>query len=198
MRRLSAFAIALVLLFAVGGAFVWSGIYDIGADAPHWRVVERLIATLRQRSIETRANGIAVPDLGDPKRIAQGAEHYAGMCTGCHLAPGMSSTEVRAGLYPQPPALAEIAPLPPATAFWIIKHGIKMTAMPAWGTTHDDDAIWNLVAFVRKLPGMTPEDYRALTDAVSGGGEHEEHEHEHHHHDAAAGEPHGEDARSGR
>ena len=47
-------------------------------------------------------------------------------------------------------------------AFWIIKHGIKMSAMPAWGKTLDDEAIWDVVAFVRKMPNLTPEDYRQL------------------------------------
>jgi mono/diheme cytochrome c family protein len=46
--------------------------------------------------------------------------------------------------------------------FWIIKHGIKMTAMPAWGATHSDAQIWNIVAFFQAMPGMTPEIYKAL------------------------------------
>jgi mono/diheme cytochrome c family protein len=49
-------------------------------------------------------------------------------------------------------------------AFWIIKHGIKMSAMPAWGKTLDDTAIWELVAFVRKMPEMTPETYAELSN----------------------------------
>ena len=51
----------------------------------------------------------------------------------------------------------------PAETFWIIKHGIKMTAMPAWGKTHDDRLIWDMVAFVRKLPGLSPAQYQAIT-----------------------------------
>jgi mono/diheme cytochrome c family protein len=47
-------------------------------------------------------------------------------------------------------------------AFWIIKHGIKMSAMPAWGRTLEDGEIWDLVAFVRKPPSMSPEAYRRL------------------------------------
>jgi mono/diheme cytochrome c family protein len=47
-------------------------------------------------------------------------------------------------------------------AFWVIKHGIKMSAMPAWGKTLNDAQIWDVVAFVRKLPSMTPEDYQQL------------------------------------
>ena len=33
--------------------------------------------------------------------------------------------------------------------------------MPAWGRTHDDQLIWDMVAFVRTLPGMSAEQYKA-------------------------------------
>ena len=153
----------LVVLAAGAGLFVWSGAYDMGADRPHLPLTERLVATLRDRSTEGHARGIAVPDLDDPQRIAEGAHHYAEMCTGCHLAPGMDATELRTGLYPQPPNLAEDGIDNPAEAFWIVKHGLKMSAMPAWGKTHTDAQVWALVAFARRLPTLTPAQYRQLT-----------------------------------
>ena len=172
----------LVLLVVGAGAFIWSGAYPIGADAPHWPITFRLIETLRDRSISTHAQGIQVPNLDDPKVLAEGAEHYSGMCTGCHLAPGQSDSEIRAGLYPQPPDLTKRSDLGPGEMFWTIKHGVKLSAMPAWGTTHDDDSIWGLVAFVRKLPGMTPEEYKAAAGSAEEAGEH------HHHHHGAGDE----------
>jgi mono/diheme cytochrome c family protein len=69
---------------------------------------------------------------------------------------------VRPGLYPHPPSLAQEAAIEPKRAFWIVKHGIKMSGMPAWGTSLDDTAIWDLVAFVRQLPSMSPESYQQL------------------------------------
>jgi hypothetical protein len=44
----------------------------------------------------------------------------------------------------------------------VIKHGIKMSAMPAWGPSHDDATIWSMVAFLQKLPEMTPAQYKAM------------------------------------
>src|SRR3546814_2741987 len=76
--------------------------------------------------------------------------------------PGVEPTEMSQGLYPQAPVLAEHHDLTPAQQFWIIKHGIKMTAMPAWGKTHPDPLIWDMVAFVRKLTGMSPTEYKQL------------------------------------
>lgn len=56
-----------------------------------------------------------------------------------------------------------------AEAFWTIKHGVKMTAMPAWGRTHSDPLIWDLVAFLRRLPALSPAEYEALTKSAPGG-----------------------------
>jgi mono/diheme cytochrome c family protein len=150
-------------VLAVGaGVFVRSGIYNIAADDHHTKIVLALIDQLRERSIAVRARKIAVPDLEDPEGVAIGAEHYAALCVGCHLAPGVTKSDLRPGLYPHPPNLAQQDIDDAQEAFWTIKHGIKMSAMPAWGKTLDDTAIWDLVAFVKKMPAMTPEAYQQL------------------------------------
>lgn len=165
-RRLAPILLTLVAMAAAGpvlaAAFVYSGAYDIGADAPHTQLVFSLISELRDRSIVTRAKAITPPpDLETPDRIAAGAEIYGGVCKTCHLAPGMGKTDTHAGLYPRPPQLAYGDALTPAQQFWVIKHGLKMTGMPAWGRSYQDEEIWDLVAFIRKMPGLTPDQYRA-------------------------------------
>jgi mono/diheme cytochrome c family protein len=153
--------VAIVIVVA-GGLFVYSGWYDIGADQPHLAPVRWLLGTVRDRAIETRSEHIAVPALGDPRQMAEGAEHYAEMCAGCHLAPGVRDSEIRQGLNPPAPDLTRSAP-EAAEAFWTIKHGIKMTGMPAWGPTHSDDKLWAIVAFVEALPHMSAKEYEAWT-----------------------------------
>jgi cytochrome c553 len=143
-----------------GGVFIGSGIYNIGADDHHTKIVLAIIEQLRERSIGVRARALDPPNLEDPTRLLAGAEHYAALCVGCHLAPGVTKSDIRPGLYPHPPNLAQEDLPDPRHAFWAIKHGIKMSAMPAWGKTLDDAAIWDLVAFVRKMPAMTPEAYQ--------------------------------------
>jgi mono/diheme cytochrome c family protein len=156
------FLIVLIGLASGVGIFVYSGIYNIGADDHHTRPVFLLMQILRDRSIRMRAADLAVPNLDDPQLVLKGAGQYAAMCTGCHLAPGMADSEIRPGLYPQPPNLSQTR-VDPKTAFWVIKHGIKMSAMPAWGLAgHDDPTIWSMVAFLQKLPGMTPAEYKAI------------------------------------
>jgi mono/diheme cytochrome c family protein len=156
-------ALFLLLLVMLGaGLFIGSGLYNPGADSPHWKIIYVLMQVSRERSVEHHAAGIALPaNLDDPQVILKGAGQYAAMCTSCHLAPGMKDTELRPGLYPRPPNLSK-ASGDPREAFWVIKHGLKMSAMPAWGASHDDATIWSMVAFLQKLPGMTPEQYKEI------------------------------------
>ena len=153
---------ALIALVAAA-VLIASGAYDVGADIPHTAFVTKLIGFARERSIEVRAAGVKVPPLSSPAMIREGAEHYDAMCVSCHLAPGMRENEMRPGMNPKPPVLASVPPESPAEQFWIIKHGLKMTAMPAWGRTHSDEEIWNMVAFLQKLPSMPAQQYRTLT-----------------------------------
>ncbi len=186
-------AIVLGVLALGAGAFVYSGIYNIGADDHHTKPVFAVLQTLRDRSIHIRSEDIAVPNLEDPQLILKGAGQYAAMCTQCHLKPGMKDSEIRPGLYPRPPNLSQVH-VDPRDAFWVIKHGIKMSAMPAWGGSHDDPTIWSMVAFLQKLPDMTPEQYKDIVakappdedmDMDEDGG------HSHSHGDASDADGHG-------
>jgi mono/diheme cytochrome c family protein len=154
---------SLVVVVGVAALAIFAGLYNIAADVPHTQPVYWLLETLRYRSVVVRARDIAVPnDLDDVDRISRGAGEYVEMCSGCHLAPGMKRTEISRGLYPRAPELRRGTDLTPAEQFWIVKHGVKMTGMPAWGITHNDELLWDVVAFVRKLPELTPEQYEAL------------------------------------
>jgi cytochrome c553 len=156
-------AAGTLAVLAIGGAaFIGSGVYDIGADDHHTKIALTIIEQLRERSIAARSSSIEAHFVEDPLRIAAGAQHYSALCVGCHLAPGVTKSDVRRGLYPHPPNLAQEEPQQAQRAFWVIKHGIKMSAMPAWGMTLDDAAIWDTVAFIRKMPDMTPETYQHL------------------------------------
>lgn len=154
-------ALAVELLGAA--LFIGSGLYNIGADDHHTKSVLAMITQLRDRSIEARLDSLEPQLTATPAMVKVGAQHYAALCAGCHLAPGYLKSELRTGLYPHPPNLAQEDIQESRRAFWIIKHGIKMSAMPAWGKTLDDAAIWDVVAFVRKMPGMTPEEYGQLS-----------------------------------
>jgi mono/diheme cytochrome c family protein len=162
LPSISFVVIALLLLAVLAGIFISSGVYNIGADAPHSKIVSGALEELRERAISRGARDLTPPaDLNDPKRIAAGAGLYNEMCTGCHLGPGLERSELSQGLYPPAPELAQGDDLSPAEQFWVIKHGVKLTAMPAWGKTHNDQLIWDMVAFVRRLPELNAQQYRS-------------------------------------
>lgn len=161
-------AAALILLCAV--TLIFSGWYPMGADVPHHPLTYKLITVLRETSIERASQDISVPkDLDSPARLLSGGSDYNDMCAGCHLKPGKSESDFSLGLYPAPPDLTKINVVAHAMEkanqrrFWIIKHGIKASGMPAWGPTHDDERIWSMVAFLQRLPELTPAQYQILT-----------------------------------
>lgn len=163
MKKYTGRAFVAVVTLVVVAIALWfyarSGLYDIGADAHHWAVTYNILQTVRDRSIRARSKDLRPPNLNDPQLVLKGAGQYAAMCTGCHLASGRENSEVREGMYPQPPNLSKVR-VDPKDAFWVIKHGIKMSGMPAWGDSHDDATIWAMVAFLQKLPRLTPQQYK--------------------------------------
>ena len=183
MKTLTTVAITLLVVALAALGYIYSGVFDVAADQPHGTLVHWLAETTRERSIAVRAIGIDVPDLETPALIAQGAQEYGQMCAGCHLGPGVDDNEFRQGLYPVAPELAlhehehGEAAAAAAQQFWIVKHGIKMSAMPAWGITHDDATIWSIVAFLRKLPELTAQQYAQMTAAAAAAQQGPGHEH---------------------
>ena len=161
--KLVSAAISVALLAAA--AAVYAGAYNVAADEPHWRLTTWLLQTVRQRSIEKRAQHLEVPDLDDPRLVSRAAREYAEMCASCHLAPGATGSAIRQGLNPQPPDLSQHH-MDPRSAFWVIKHGIKATGMPAWGLSHDDAQLWGLVAFLAKLPTLDVAEYQVMLDSA--------------------------------
>lgn len=174
MKRFLLGVLATLLVgVGVGALFVYSGLFDISADTPHSPLVHRLIETTREQAIERRARDVTVPvNLSDVERVRRGAGNYAAMCVECHLAPGKANSEIRMGLYPAPPDLSLPAKTQTDVAarqFWIIKHGIKATGMPAWSKGGiEDEAIWDMVAFLQQVPSLSAEQYGALVESSDG------------------------------
>ena len=168
-------AILILLAAAVAGTvgFALSGFYNVAADVPHGRVLGWLLSSASRASVERRAVSVDVPDLNNDRLRLAGASDFNAMCAGCHGAPGQEPRAIGRGLNPPPPDLAEsAAQMTPSELFWITKHGIRMTGMPAWGKTHDDVALWPVVAFMTTLPVMTAQDYQSLLKKAEGVGHH--------------------------
>jgi cytochrome c len=152
---LSVIALAFII-------YIESGSYDISQLTPHNNFTKWVIRTTKHKSIEKCLENIVEPtNLGDSSVIIEGFRHYRSMCSMCHSAPGERPDEMALGLYPKPPLIYKHKEQEdPKEFFWIIKNGIKMTSMPAYGPTHADERIWAITAFVTgKLNKMTSGEY---------------------------------------
>jgi mono/diheme cytochrome c family protein len=167
-RRAALLAIVATLAVLVAGvaALVWSGIPDVAASPTRTSSLDRVLAAASTRSIRRHAAQLSTPAAPNDS-VLEGAAHYAEMCVTCHGAPGVERDDIGKGLYPVPPHLDSVARnWSNRDLFWIVKHGIRMTGMPASGRTHTDSQVSAIVAFVRLLHGMTPSQYRQLTDSA--------------------------------
>lgn len=176
MRFLLGVLATLVVLAAGGLGVVWSGAYDVAASDPHPDPVRWALETTLENSVERRAEGIVAPASFTPDQVEKGFASFDGMCAQCHGAPGVAADEWAEDMRPSPPSLSEAATQwTPEEVFWILQNGIKMSGMPALGPTHGEEEIWELVAFVERLPETSPEDYARLRETLgseSGGGHH--------------------------
>lgn len=173
------YVLGIVLTLAVLGVgvllFAWSGIYNVAATKPHWGITLSLIEMLRDRSISVRSDDVGEPDLDNAKLMEAALTHYHEMCRLCHGAPDYQPEEFAKGLYPHPPNMTSghvQEERSRAEIYWIVKHGIKMTGMPAFGPTHSDPELYGLVALTMEIPQMTPEEYRRQVQRMSSEGGH--------------------------
>jgi mono/diheme cytochrome c family protein len=162
--------LATAAALAVLGAalFVWSGVYDVSAVSPHLQPVYSTIERTMHQSVRLRARDIEAPaglDT-DAARLQRGAACFRDKCEQCHGGPGVAPREMALAMQPLPGPLADAARKWKAgELYWITRHGIKMSGMPAWQHRLPDEDLWALVAFMRRLPDMSPHDYRELMAA---------------------------------
>lgn len=160
-------AVAAAAAGGILAGLFWSGAYDISATDQHLAPTYWLLDVGMRRAVIQRAKRIAVPPLDDAGQIARGAAIFRQHCVQCHGGPGVAPEPFALGLTPAPANLAYTARTwRPAELFWTIREGIKMTGMPAWAFRMDDDELWAIVAFLRIMPGLAPDEYRRLAAAL--------------------------------
>ncbi|MBS1303449.1 cytochrome c [Loktanella sp. SALINAS62] len=161
-------ALGVVATLLVGIAIWLSVAYNVAATDMHADAVRWTLDTTMHRSVSSRAQDIDLPESVSDGMLSQGAEHYAASCAHCHGGPGVEPATWSRGMRPEPPHLVEAAAeWEPKEIYWIAENGIKMSGMPAFGPHHGREELLAITAFVSQLPGLSPEDYTAMT---SGGG----------------------------
>lgn len=152
-----------------------TGAVDVAATADYVPGAEWFFSTLSRESIRRQAGAaVAAGELlprseVDASTMRTGAQHYQEMCVVCHGAPGARRGELGQGMKPQPPDLSHTArEWSEAEILWTLENGIRHTGMPAFGETHSTDELQAIAAFVGRLDGMSPEEYRRLAGAPAG------------------------------
>jgi mono/diheme cytochrome c family protein len=152
-----------VLALMIGAvAFSYTGIYNVAARVPHTRVMAWFLDNTMHHSVRAHARSVGEAPQLDQSRAQRGFQQFQKTCVPCHGAPGTHG-EAGGDQLPEPPPLRAAAREWNAPElFWIIKNGIKMTAMPSFDAVRSDDEIWDIVAFLERLPEMTPQEYGQL------------------------------------
>lgn len=141
-------------------AVVYSGIYDISATRQHLQPIHSLMEVAMRQSVRQHARTIEVPPLTDPQMALRGAATFQAQCVQCHGAPGVAQSAIGLSMQPLPGPLVDARQhWQPRELYWVVRHGIKMTGMPAWQYRLDDAQIWELVAFMQQLPQLDAAQY---------------------------------------
>lgn len=162
-RWLWNFGVLLALGGLAGILVVVLGLAPIKASSGHWTITAWFLNFTMERSVVMRSLTIKEPRLDDAGMVTQGATHYDFGCRPCHGAPEAPQPVIAQRMTPSPPHLPWVASQwRERELFYIVKHGVKFTGMPAWPSQQRDDEVWAMVAFLRRLPELTPEKYQQL------------------------------------
>jgi len=163
----------LLLLILVVAIVVFGGLYPVAASKGDPAGMGWLLEETMEHGVKSGAKGLTPPRLMQAD-IREGGSHFKAMCQQCHGGPGAKPEEFATVMNPRPPDLSKVASeWSVSELFWIAKHGIKMSGMPAFGKADEDEELWKIAAFVKQLPKTSSGDYASLPDTH----EHGEHEH---------------------
>jgi len=150
----------------VGAVVLQGGYYHIGATKQHFQWVHTLLEKGMHQSVLRHAREVTPPaglDQPTPQLLLRGAGLYRDHCVTCHGAPGVAPSDIGKSMQPVPGPLVDAARhWSPRELYWITRHGIKMSGMPAWEYRLSDADLWAVAGFLGKLPQLTPQAYAAL------------------------------------
>jgi len=166
MRFLAIIGVIAIVVAVAAAVFFFGGFYSVAGTQKEPGIVASALIHIRQASIDRHAVDMPSISLDDPAVVQAGARAFSARgCVNCHGGPGANWAKFSEGLHPSPPDLKEVVNgLEPRQLFWVIKNGINMTGMPSFGPTGvPDGEIWTIVAFLKKLPSVSDQDFKAWT-----------------------------------
>jgi mono/diheme cytochrome c family protein len=159
-------AFAAGALAALGAlVVVETGLFDARASTPHDPLTAWVTHTTMIHSVDRQSAVVAPPPAFTPAQTEAGFRIYDADCVACHGAPAVERVAWARGLNPSPPYLLDAArQWSPAELYWIVRDGVKMTAMPAWTETLSDTQVWDCVGFLEALPYLSAADYARMRE----------------------------------
>jgi len=149
--------IAGIILGVAGlgaGIFVYThyGFVNLTADQPVNLLERAVMGSGMDRYAERYAPKVKNPIEPNDDNLLEGIRLYKAYCALCHGDSGRATSEFGQGFYPRTPQFLSDAPdMPQEQNFWIIKHGVRWTGMPAWDKLLTDNDIWKLTTFLGKM-----------------------------------------------
>src|SRR5579871_4836400 len=149
------FPLGVLTYFALGFAGTPSDV-----KPPAWETA--IMQPSVRAAVKRNAANISAPGKATEDSIVAGGKLYVMGCMGCHGEPGKPYAEDHAN-YPPVPQLPHVGTqYSEPEIYWIIKHGIRMTAMSAYGSFYKEDQLWSLAAFVRRINTLTPAEIQSI------------------------------------
>ena len=151
MRRLAVIA-SLVLLVLVGVGVGVSQFSLTALDDPG-RTETYLATKVKHMLVSRDSRGVPQGPASTAASSAAGEKLYGAECAMCHGLNGRTPTDNGRWMYPRAADLTsqQVQQYSDRELFWIVKNGIRLSGMPAFGKMETDEHIWQLVHYVRTL-----------------------------------------------
>jgi thiosulfate dehydrogenase len=168
-----AVGIVLGVLGVVGGVYWYfaSGKAPVAVTAPDLPFEHKMAHMALDKYLEKLPH-LDPKVLADEKNLLAGAEVYKQNCAVCHGLPGGDKSAIASGMYPKPPQLFHGVGVTDDEAwesYWKVENGIRMTGMPGFHGTLNENQIWQVAVLVKNADKITPAVRAALTETSAGG-----------------------------
>ena len=163
------FVAAIVVTLVAAFCYVRFGFVDPRADVAVDPLERKIAMPSLDAAVDRRAPVLRNTAEPTEANLIAGAKIYQADCASCHGDVARPHGMLAEALYPRAPQFFEDAPdMPDSQNYYIIRHGIRLSGMPAWDGTLSDQEMWQLTTLLShldKLPPQVSDAWRAMASA---------------------------------